>query len=319
MPTHILDDLAALAEPIRTRLLLVLEDRELTVSELCTVLQLPQSTVSRHLKALGDADWVTSRAEATSRLYRMNRNGDAATNRLWALVREQASPSPAAFQDHHRLERVLADRRTKSQQFFESSAGEWDRLREELFGGHVHLAGLAGFLDEAWTIGDLGCGTGALSAALAPFVRRVVAIDDSSAMLGAARKRLRGVANVELKRGRLESLPIEDATLDAAALTLVLHHLPDPAQALREVARVLRPGGRVLIVDMLPHDRENYRQQMGHVWLGFSEAQMSQYLSEAGFDHVRTNRLSAERTVKGPALFVTAGSRGKQHGDHKDH
>ncbi|MBI1876034.1 MAG: metalloregulator ArsR/SmtB family transcription factor [Acidobacteria bacterium] len=307
--TPILDHLAALAEPIRTRLLLVLEDRELTVSELCTVLQLPQSTVSRHLKALGDAGWVGSRAQATSRLYRMSQNGDPATHRLWALVRDQAATSSSAFQDHHRLQRVLADRRTKSQQFFESSAGEWDRLREELFGGHVHLSGLVALLDEAWVVGDLGCGTGSVSAALAPFVRRVIAVDDSGAMLAAARKRLRGYPNVGLKRGRLESLPIERGSLDAAALTLVLHHVPDPAQALREVSRVLRPGGRVLILDMLPHDRESYSQQMGHVWLGFSEAQMTNYVADAGFDHVRTHPLPAEPSAKGPALFVATAKR----------
>ncbi|MBI4476637.1 MAG: metalloregulator ArsR/SmtB family transcription factor [Acidobacteria bacterium] len=309
MAAPILDHLAALAEPIRTRLLLVLEDRELTVSELCTVLQLPQSTVSRHLKALADAEWVASRAEATSRLYRMSRNGDPATHRLWGLVRDQVSASPAAFQDQHRLERVLADRRTKSQQFFDSSAGEWDQLREELFGSHVHLSGLAAFLDDNWVVGDLGCGTGALSAALAPFVERIIAVDDSAAMLSAARKRLRRCSNVELKRGRLESLPIDNETLDAAALTLVLHHLPEPAHALREVARVLRPGGRVLVLDMLPHDRESYRQQMGHVWLGFSEAQMSSYLSESGFDRVRINPLPAEPEAKGPALFITTARR----------
>src|SRR5690606_18961602 len=114
------------------------------------------------------------------------------------------------------------------------------------------------------------CGTGPVSAALAPFVARVIAVDNSTAMLAAARRRLAGAGNVELRRGDLEALPIEDADLDAATLTLVLPYLPEPERALAEVARVLRPGGRVLVTDVLPHDREQYRQQLGHQWLGFS-------------------------------------------------
>lgn len=304
--TPILDHLAALSDPTRTRLLLLLEQHELTVSELCTVLQLPQSTVSRHLKALADAAWIASRAEATNRFYRLSRNGlGPSAHRLWALVREEAAGTPTAAQDHHRLQRVLAERRTRSQEFFASSAGRWDRLREKLFGRHVHLDALPGWLDEEWTVADLGCGTGWLAAAVAPFVRRVIAVDGSGAMLRAARRRLRGHANVDLRRGELEALPIEDGEIQAAAVMLVLHHLPDPSVALGEAARVLEPGGRLLVVDMLPHDREEYRVQMGHVWLGFSEDQMAGLLRGAGFDRIRARRLPAEPQVKGPALFVT--------------
>src|SRR5690606_30036240 len=116
-----------------------------------------------------------------------------------------------------------------------------------------------GLLDEGWTVGDLGCGTGQVAASLAPFVARVVAVDESAAMLAAARGRLGGVGNVEVRAGELESLPLDDAELDAAVVFLVLHYLSDPGAALREVARVLRPGGRVLVVDMMPHEREEYR------------------------------------------------------------
>src|SRR4029077_20148938 len=113
---------------------------------------------------------------------------------------------------------------------------------------------------------------------LAPFVARVVAVDGSAPMLQAAKKRLQQFDNVDLRRGDLESLPIDDGRLDAATLMLVLHHVPDPARALAEVARVLRPGGRLIMVDMLPHDRESYRRQMGHVWMGFAEDQVSRML-----------------------------------------
>src|SRR5881275_2169312 len=170
----ILDHLAALADTTRSRLLLLLDRHELTVSELCGIVQLPQSTVSRHLKALADGGWVSARADGTSHLYTMTRQElEAPARRLWSLVRDHAGPTPAAAQDYRRLQATLADRRTKSQEFFSSSAGQWDRLREELFGDGFHLAALAALADPHWVVGDLGCGTGQASAALAPFVARV--------------------------------------------------------------------------------------------------------------------------------------------------
>jgi ArsR family transcriptional regulator len=304
------DHLAALADTTRSRLLLLLDRHELTVSELCAVLQLPQSTVSRHLKALADSGWIASRAEGTSNLYTMVRDDlDAAARRLWPLVREHAGSTPAAAQDQRRLHAALAERRTKSQEFFSSSAGQWDRVRDEMFGDRFHLTALAAFAQSDWTIGDLGCGTGQVSAALAPFVAHVVAVDASAAMLQAAKKRLHEFDNVDLRRGDLEALPIDDARLDAATMMLVLHHVPDPGRALTEVARVLKPGGRLIVVDMLPHDRESYRQQMGHVWLGFSEDQMSRLFGESGFTSVRVVALPSDAKSKGPGLFVATGQR----------
>src|SRR6266850_5018439 len=282
------DHLASLADITRSRLLLMLDRHELTVSELCGIMQLPQSTVSRHLKALADGGWVSARADGTSHLNTMTRQElDAPARRLWSLVRDQAGPTPAAAQDQRRLQAALADRRTKSQEFFSSSAGQWDRVRDELFGDRFHLAALAALADPEWVIGDLGCGTGRVSAALAPFVARVVAVDGSAAMLQAAKKRLHEFDNIDLRRGDLESLPIDDARLDAATLMLVLHHVPEPERAFAEVARVVKPGGRAVVVDMLPHDRESYRQQMGHVWLGFSDDHMRRILSGSGFEDVR--------------------------------
>jgi len=306
----ILDHLASLADTTRSRLLLLLDRHELTVSELCTIMQIPQSTVSRHLKALADAGWIASRAEGTSRIYTMSRDElDASARRLWQLVREQVGPSPAAVQDQRRLQAALAGRRTKSQEFFSSSAGQWDRVRDELFGDRFHLAALAAFAQGDWTVGDLGCGTGQTSAAIAPFVAHVIAVDASAAMLQAAKKRLQGIDNIELRRGELEALPIDEARLDAATLMLVLHHMPEPERALAEVARVLKPGGRAIVVDMQPHDRENYRQQMGHVWLGFGEDHVRAIFHESGFEDVRIVPLPPDARSKGPGLFVATARR----------
>lgn len=306
----IFDHLAALADPTRGRLLLALEPRELTVTELATALQLPQSTVSRHLRTLSDEGWVAARADGTSRLYRMTAAAlppDA--RRLWTAVREPIAAQHVARHDSTRLRSVLAKRRTASQAFFSSAAGRWDSLRTELFGARVELVALLGLLDEKITVGDLGCGTGAIIEALAPFVARVIGVDGSRAMLTAARRRLGDCDNVELRTGDLEALPLGDGELGAALLVLTLHHVSEPGAALAEAARALEPGGRLVVVDMRPHDREEYRREMGHLWLGFSEDQMDGWLATVGFESVRFTPLSADPEAKGPTLFAASARR----------
>ena len=301
----VFDRMTALADSLRSRTLLLLERHELTVSELCTILQLPQSTASRHLKILGDEGWVISRAEGTSRRYSMASGRlDAQARALWALVRDQVADTAAARQDAARLESVLAERRSASRAFFSTAAGSWDRMREEMFGERSDIVALLALLDDRWVVGDLGCGTGKLSASLAPFVRQVIAVDESDAMLGAARARLGGYDNVVLKQSELESLPIADGELDAAIVCLVLHFQADPVRVLAEARRVLRPGGRLLVIDMMPHDHEEYRQLMGHVWQGIGEEQLAGWSQEAGFDRVRYRALPADPAAKGPTLFA---------------
>jgi ArsR family transcriptional regulator len=309
--------MTSLADATRARLLRLVERHELTVAELCAILQAPQSTVSRHLKVLADDRWVTARPDGTSRLYRLAGEAlDPAARRLWGLLREQTARMPVAEQDDHRLARIVAERRTRSQAFFSSAAGQWDRLRREMFGERFDGLALAGLLDERWTVGDLGCGTGQMSEALAPFVASVIAVESSRAMLKAARQRLTALANVRLEHGELEQLPLEDASLDAATMCLVLHHVSDPAAALREAHRVLKPHGRLLIVDMFEHDRAEYRQQMGHVWLGFARAQIAQWLAGAGYEAVRIHALPADAQAKGPALFAATARRGPTVNGH---
>jgi ArsR family transcriptional regulator len=295
-----------LAEVTRCRLLQLLEHHELTVGELCGALQLPQSTASRHLKVLSDGGWVQARREGTSHLYRMS-NGSLPdpAHRLWDLVREQLDTSAAAEQDRRRLEEVLRARRTRSRDFFSTGATGWDRLRDELFGSRFDHLALLALLEPGWSVGDLGCGTGRISESLAPWVRSIEAVDGSAAMLTAARARLERFDNVRVRQGDLEALPLGDHKLDAATLFLALHHLPEPAQVLAEAHRVLRPGGRLLVVDMLPHDREEYRQDMGHVWLGFSEEQLTRLLRRAGFGAPRFAPLPVDPEARGPNLFAS--------------
>jgi ArsR family transcriptional regulator len=314
----ILEDLSALADVTRSRLLLLLEEHELTVSELCTVLQLPQSTVSRHLKTLLAGGWVQPRAKGTHRLYRMAAEDlSAAAASIWSVTREDVAATSAARQDMGRLQSVMRQRRSRSEQFFSATAEQWDHVRDELFGTRFQSAALLGLLPGGMAVGDLGCGTGRISEALAPVVDRVVAVDASAPMLETARQVLQPWPNVVLRQGELEALPISDGELDAATLVLVLHHVIDPARVIAEAARVLRPGGVLLVVDMLSHDRTEYRQQMGHLWLGFSEKQLRRYLAPAGLRLERFLSLPADPAAKGPALFIALSRRPRAGTDEK--
>ncbi len=302
-PETLLGWMGSLADPTRLRLLRLLERNELQVQELCDVLQLPQSSVSRHLKVLADQGWVGSRPQATTRLYRMAET-DAAARRLWLLAKEQMNGWATAAQDQLRLARRLAEREPAAQAFFAGAAGQWDRLRRELYGDAFTQAALLALLPAEWTVADLGCGTGHAAVALAPFVRRVVGVDQSAAMLKAARKRAAGLENLDWRQGSLESLPLEDEGVDAALLVLALTYVTTPAAALAEASRILRPGGRLVVLDLLRHDREEFRRQMGQRCLGFETGALEVLARQAGFASAAARTLAPEPKAKGPALLL---------------
>lgn len=302
----VLDRMAVLGDPVRCRILLLSEQQELTVTELCAILQLPQSTVSRHLKTLLSDGWVEARKEGTSRLYSARERTSETARDLWVLVRRELSTSARSKEDQRRLLAVLAERPGRSQAFFSTTAGRWADMRQELFGRRFDLEAMLALLDPEWTVADLGCGAGDLAAALAPHVGRVLAIDESPEMLAAAGERLSSLDNVDVRQGRLEELPIGDAEVDAAAVMLVLHHVASPETVLREAARCLRPGGKLLVVDMLPHEREIFRSEMGHVWLGFERQRMEGWLRTAPLDNVRFTTLTPQQDANGPSLFAAS-------------
>jgi ubiquinone/menaquinone biosynthesis C-methylase UbiE/DNA-binding transcriptional ArsR family regulator len=299
-----LERLGTLADSTRSRLLLVLEGMELTVGELCTVLQLPQSTVSRHLKILSDEGWVVSRDAGASRFYTLvPARLDRFSRKLWLVVRDQVSSSAAAQQDTRRRQSVLNARRGEKQTFFSGAAANWDQLRTTLIGTRTDLLAALDLLDPSWTVGDLGCGTGHLTEAIAPIVDRVVAVDESGAMLATARRRLATFENVDVRSGSIEELPVEDSELDVALIFMVLQFVLEPAAALREVRRALKPAGRAVVVDLTPHEHDDYALKMGHVWQGFTEEQMRGWCTDAGVSVVRYRVLPADPKAKGPALF----------------
>ena len=297
--------LAPLSDLARLRLLRLLDREELSVGELAKVLQLPQSTVSRHLKLLHEVGWIVKRTEGTASLYRMDEfTLGPAARRLWGLVRGEVGSSATFAEEDHRLTEVLAERRTDAKAFFGRIGGDWDDLRGELFGKRFTGESLLSFLDPDWVVADLGCGTGAAAENLAPVVKRIMAVDREPTMLEAARARLSRFDNVEFRQGDLADLPIEDEVVDATIVLLVMVYLPEPIKAVAEMARILRPGGVAMIVDVVPHDRESYRHTMGHHHLGFDEAQVSGWAEAAGLADVHYRRLRPDTSAKGPGLFV---------------
>jgi len=309
-PDQLLAWMDGLADETRLRLLNLLERHELGVVELCDILQLPQSTVSRHLKVLSDENWVRNRRLATTRFYRMILDElDPAARKLWLLAREQTGHWATLQQDELRLQRRLRDREIDSAEFFAGAAAEWDRLRTELYGDDFTTAALLALLPRDLVVADLGCGSGAVMQLLAPHVKQVIGIDNSPAMLKAARKRLTDAPNADVRKGDLQSLPLADATCDAALLLLALTYVAQPQPVLREMHRILRAGGKAIIVDLLPHDREDFRRQMGQISSGFSSEIMNELLTSAGFTDPRSVSLPPGTDAKGPALLLATASK----------
>jgi SAM-dependent methyltransferase len=308
-PDLLIARMGSLADPTRLRLLRLLERHELGVADLCDVLQLPQSTVSRHLKVLSDQRWVRSRRQATNRLYRTILDElDAPARKLWLLAREQTDNWPTLEQDRMRLAERLRVRQTDSETFFAGAVAEWDRLRGELYGrGFTHAATLA-LLPPETIVADLGCGTASVAVQLAPHVKRVIAVDNSAAMLKAARRRTQDLPNVDLRRGDLASLPIDDASCDAALLLLALTYVEEPTRVLNEARRILKSAGRVVVVDLLPHDRDDFRRQMGQSHPGFDLKDVERMMASAGLSPISSYALPPEAGVKGPALFLATAS-----------
>lgn len=306
----LLEWMECLADSTRLRLLRLLERHELGVAEMCDVLQLPQSTLSRHLKVLSDQGWTRNRRAGTNNLYRMLLDElEPPARRLWILAREQTGGWATAKQDELRLAQLLRDKQTDSQAFFETAAAKWDKLRDELYGRNFTSAALFAMLPSEWVVADLACGTGQAASELARVVKQVIAVDNSAAMLKAAKRRTSEFSNVDLRRGDLETLPIDDATCDAALLLLALTYVTDPAAVVGEMARILKPGGKAVIVDLLPHDREDFRLEMGQARRGIEPGELDRVLRSNGFTSAINRSLSPETNLKGPALFLTMSSR----------
>ena len=275
----------------RLRLLRLLSREQLNVTELTSILGLAQSGVSRHLGLLKEAGVVTEQRDggfsyyALSETLREGRNGSSALAGLLAAQFAEASRTQAGRADDARLEEV---RRLRKENFEEHGAG---KERGQIVPGRSWAAwarALAHLLPPL-DVADLGCGEGYLTIEASRFARRVIAVDRSEAVLsrGKALARRRRVANIEWKVGELEKLPLRDASVDVALLSQAMHHAADPAVAVAEAVRILKPGGRLLALDLRRHDQEWVRERLGDKWLGFDDDELEKLLTRAGLTQVR--------------------------------
>jgi SAM-dependent methyltransferase len=310
-PGRLIAVLGSLADATRLRLLALLERHELHVGDLCEALRLPQSTVSRHLKVLADEGWLASRRDGTAHLYRLDDALDAGARELWRLARAETEGWATLSQDAARLARQAAARRGEADAFFAGAAGEWEKLRAAAYGAAFTSAAILALLPRDEILADLGCGTGDLTARIAPYVGRVLAVDRSPAMLKAARRRVARFPNVELHRADLESLPFPDAACDAALLVLALSYVPEPERVVSEAARVVRPDGTLVLVDVARHDDDAFRRRMGQASMGFDPPALASTLARAGFRVLRCEPLPPEPGARGPALFLARAARSR--------
>ncbi len=277
-----------LGDEARLRLLRVLSRERLNVSELTAVLGLAQSGVSRHLKLLKDAGFVDEQRAGGFTYYTV---ADTARigGPLWeALTSEfdRAGDDPAVKADSARLQEVL---RLRKENFVDHTGDEGTR---QIVPGRswAAWARALGLLLPPWRVADLGCGDGYLTIECCRWASSVVAIDRSDAVLERARAlgARRGATNVVWKRGDLEQLPIKSASVDLALLSQTLHHVADPARALAEAARIVLPGGQVLVLELRQHDETWVRDRLGDRTLGFTETGLRRLLRAAGFTRIRT-------------------------------
>ena len=287
-----LDTLKALADPCRLRLVAVLLAGEFTVQELTRILGMGQSRISRHLRILTEAGVLTVKRQGTWSYYRVG-GEDPFFAAIRSAVEQELTRLPERPKDLAAVAAVLDERRRRSQEFFDRHARQWDDLARTLLPVPDYLERLLSLVPEKGTVVEIGLGTGGLLPALAAKAAKVIGVDHSPAMLEEARRRLAlaGLAGIDLRLGEMTHLPLPDNGADCAVLNMVLHHAADPAAVLREIRRVLVPGGVLVLADLARHEREWVRDRLADQWLGFAEDELTAWLSEAGFAEVRCERL----------------------------
>ena len=287
----------ALADPTRLRIANLLARAQLNVTELCSIVGQSQPGVSRHLKILVEAGLVSRQREGNWALYHLPPQQLRRTLAGDLIARLDPADTQIAL-DLSRLSAVQRERAAQAQAYFRRAAGEWDSIRKLYIDETKVEAALqrqlpAGPLGE---IVDIGTGTGRILALLSGRAERGIGIDTSREMLAVARANLerQGFRNAEVRHGDMTQLPLPSDSFDLATLHMVLHYAADPAKAIAEAARVLRPGGRLVIVDFAPHKEERLRAEHAHRWLGFAEDAVAEWLGEAGLEKTTSERLPAD-------------------------
>ena len=290
--------LKVLADPTRLRALALLGQEELSVGELSRSLGMAQSRVSNHLRILREHDLLDERRVGTSTFLRSataSAAPDSPVARLWAAVEPDLASVPEHASDRLRLASILAERHADDSAFFDRMAGDWDKFGALFERGTARQRAAAQLLPPGLVLADLGCGTGYVARALVGLCERLICIDRSEGMLAEAQQHLRNATpagtQVEFRHGELDALPLDDAELDGAVAAMVLHHLPDLGAALREMRRVLKPGGTLSIVELMPHRESWMHQELGDRHLGLAPTEVQAALTRAGFVDVRVEPL----------------------------
>lgn len=291
--------LKLLSDPLRLRLVALLSEEELAVHELVAVTGLSQSRVSNHLALLRRSGIVRDRREGTWSFYRLAEpNGEGPLSPgLFAAAVAPYLETAEGRADLQGIERVREQRRERSRRTHERLAGRWAEMGQSFRTGLLRAEMFGALVPPGLVVADLGCGAGYLSRRLAERGLRVIAVDHAPAMLEEARRLL--PATVELRRGELDRLPLDDGEVDAALANLVWHHLPSTEGAARELARVVRPGGVAVVADLLPHEEEWMREDMGDLRLGLSPDEVAASLERAGFEDLAVEEVEDRYLVSG--------------------
>ncbi|HEY7218040.1 MAG TPA: metalloregulator ArsR/SmtB family transcription factor [Candidatus Binatia bacterium] len=295
--------LKALADPLRLRILASVAEEELTVGEVQEVVESVQSSVSRNLAILRAAGFVQDRKEGTNVYFAARRDMPEPAREIFASLQARLAQIPEVKRDQARLEQCRRRRLQRSKSYFESVAGDWERIRKSYFDDRVTSLAIEKLLPPDLTIADVGCGTGSLTFELARFARKVIGIDLSNEMLRRARAlaKERSVRNIEFRQGDALKLPLANASVDAAFCVMVLHFLAEPERAIAGLCRVTRPGGSVILVDLVQHKQEWMREQMAHQWLGFERTVIEKWFRDGGaesIDYELTGSFAGEKLAR---------------------
>jgi ArsR family transcriptional regulator len=290
-----LKTLRAVADPTRLRIMALLREGELSVNEIQQITRMGQSRISTHLRHLEETGLLEYRREGKRTYYRWNDLFDPVQKKFLDQVCQGAKELEDYEADQINLRRVLDQRKNQAHVYFNQIAGRFDRSygpgRSWQAFGHLLLRIL-----PPLTVADLGAGEGLLSELLARNCKRVIAVDNSEKLIAfaAAKAKKNGLKNLEFRLGDLQAPPIDPASVDLVILSQALHHAEEPAKAIAAAARILKPRGRVMILDLLAHKFEQARELYGDRWLGFAESDLHRWLEEAGFKKIEINVVARE-------------------------
>ncbi len=305
-----LKSLRALSDPTRLRIVALLEKVELSVNELQEVTHMGQSRISTHLGLLQDAELVQSRREGKRTFYRINQSADSTAREFIGVAVRGAKEMPEHAADEVNLKRILARRNDQQQLYFNQIAGRFDRSygpgRSWQAFGQMLLRVLPPLV-----VADLGAGEGLLSELLARRCKKVIAVDNSEKIVafGAAKAKKNGLKNLEFRLGDLQAPPIEPHSVDLVVLSQALHHAEEPDKTIAACHGVLRPGGQIMILDLLKHTFDQARELYGDRWLGFPESDLQRWLEAAGFKKIEISVVAREEQPPNFATVLAAGEK----------